>query len=104
VHCGNGPRRALHPARGFTGDTLFVGDVGRPDLSGDHTPQELAGMLCTSLHDKLLMLPDETEIFPAHGAGSLCGRPMGSERSSTIGKGRRTNYALQARTSEEFIR
>ena len=87
----------------FTGDTLFVGDVGRPDLSRDHTPQELAAMLYYSLHDKLLKFPDETEIFPAHGAGSLCGRQMGSERSSTIGKERRTNYALQARSSDEFV-
>src|SRR4029077_3346704 len=82
----------------------FVGDVGRPDLSGDRTPQELAAMLYKSLHEKLLSLPDETEIYPAHGAGSLCGRQMGSERSSTIGKERSTNYALQARTCEEFIR
>jgi len=92
-----------HPRAVFTGDTLFVGDVGRPDLSGDHTPQELAALLYASLHEKLLKLPDDTEIFPAHGAGSLCGRQMGSERSSTIGKQRRTNYALQARSSEEFI-
>jgi hydroxyacylglutathione hydrolase len=92
-----------HPRAVFTGDTLFVGDVGRPDLSGDHTPQELAAMLYQSLHEKLLKLPDDTEIFPAHGAGSLCGRQMGSERSSTIGKQRRTNYALLARSSEEFI-
>ncbi|WP_263367926.1 MBL fold metallo-hydrolase [Edaphobacter bradus] len=91
------------PKAVFTGDTLFVGDVGRPDLSGDQTPQELAAMLYRSLHEKLLKLPDETEIFPAHGAGSLCGRQMGSERSSTIGKERRTNYALQARNCEEFI-
>ena len=87
----------------FTGDTLFVGDVGRPDLSGDHTPQALAAMLYASLNDKLLKFPDETEIYPAHGAGSLCGRQMGSERSSTIGKERRTNYALQAHSSEEFV-
>jgi hydroxyacylglutathione hydrolase len=92
------------PRAVFTGDTLFVGDVGRPDLSGDHTPQELARMLYSSLHDKLLKLPDETEIFPAHGAGSLCGRQMGTERSSTIGKERRTNYALQAPNCDEFIR
>src|SRR6266849_1414322 len=92
------------PRAVFTGDTLFVGDVGRPDLSGDRTPQELAAMLYKSLHEKLLTLPDETEIFPAHGAGSLCGRQMGSERSSTIGKERSTNYALQARTCEEFVR
>lgn len=91
------------PRAVFTGDTLFVGDVGRPDLSGDHTPQELAAMLYKSLHEKLLKLPDETEIFPAHGAGSLCGRQMSSERSSTIGKERRTNYALQAKTSDEFV-
>src|SRR5271168_3168883 len=91
------------PRAVFTGDTLFVGDVGRPDLSGDHTPQELAAMLYQSLHNKLLKLPDDTEIFPAHGAGSLCGRQMGSERSSTIGKQRRTNYALLARSEEEFI-
>jgi hydroxyacylglutathione hydrolase len=92
------------PRAVFTGDTLFVGDVGRPDLSGDHTPQELAAMLYRSLHERLLKLPDETEIFPAHGAGSLCGRQMGAERSSTIGKERRGNYALRAESSEAFIR
>src|SRR5216683_5561173 len=91
------------PGAVFTGDTLFVGDVGRPDLSGDHTPQELAAMLYRSLNEKLLKFPDETEIYPAHGAGSLCGRQMGPERSSTIGKERRTNYALHARSSEEFV-
>jgi hydroxyacylglutathione hydrolase len=87
----------------FTGDTLFVGDVGRPDLSGDRTPQELAAMLYRSLHEKLLRLPDETQVYPAHGAGSLCGRQMSTERSSTIGKERATNYALQAGSCEEFI-
>jgi hydroxyacylglutathione hydrolase len=87
----------------FTGDTLFVGDVGRPDLSATHTPQELAALLYCSLHDKLLKLPDDTEVYPAHGAGSLCGRQMSSERSSTIGKERLTNYALQARSSDEFV-
>lgn len=91
------------PSAVFTGDTLFVGDVGRPDLSGDHTPQELAAMLFASLHEKLLTLPDETAIYPAHGAGSLCGRQMSTDRSSTIGRERRMNYALQASTSEEFI-
>jgi hydroxyacylglutathione hydrolase len=91
------------PKAVFTGDTLFVGDVGRPDLSGDRTPQELAAMLYQSLHEKLLKLPDETQIYPAHGAGSLCGRQMSTERSSTIGKERRTNYALQAGSPEEFI-
>src|SRR5437588_2689485 len=96
---GESPR----PKALFTGDTLFVGDVGRPDLSAEHTPQQLAAMLYHSLHDKLLKFPDETEIYPAHGAGSLCGRQMSTERSSTIGKERRTNYALQARNPEEFI-
>jgi len=87
----------------FTGDTLFIGDVGRPDLSATHTPQELAAILYQSLRQKLLTLPDDTEIFPAHGAGSLCGRQMSSESSSTIGKQRQSNYALLAPTSEEFV-
>ncbi len=91
------------PKKVFTGDTLFVGDVGRPDLSGSHTPQQLAALLYKSLHEKLLTLPDDTEIFPAHGAGSLCGRQMSSESSSTIAKERRSNYALQAKTCDEFI-
>jgi glyoxylase-like metal-dependent hydrolase (beta-lactamase superfamily II) len=76
------------PQTVFTGDTLFVGDVGRPDLSATHTPQELAAILYQSIHEKLLTLPDDTQIFPAHGAGSLCGRQMSSESSSTIGKQR----------------
>lgn len=91
------------PQAVFTGDTLFVGDVGRPDLSATHTPQEVAAILYQSIHEKLLTLPDDTEIFPAHGAGSLCGRQMSSESSSTIGKQRQSNYALLARTSEEFV-
>jgi hydroxyacylglutathione hydrolase len=91
------------PSYLFTGDTLFVGDVGRPDLSATHTPQQLAALLYDSLHQKLLTLPDDTQIFPAHGAGSLCGRQMSSESSSTIGKQRESNYALLARSSEEFV-
>ena len=91
------------PAAVFTGDTLFVGDVGRPDLSPTHTPQQLAAIMYRSIHEKLLTLPDDTEIFPAHGAGSLCGRQMSSESSSTIGKQQQSNYALLARTSEEFV-
>lgn len=91
------------PVLVFTGDTLFVGDVGRPDLSPTHTPQQLAAALYQSLHEKLLTLPDNTEIYPAHGAGSLCGRNMSSESSSTIGKQRQSNYALLARNCEEFI-
>ncbi len=96
----NAPER---PASVFTGDTLFVGDVGRPDLSAAHTPQQLAAIMYDSIHKQLLALPDDTQIFPAHGAGSLCGRQMNSESSSTIGKQRQSNYALQARTSEEFV-
>jgi len=92
------------PATVFTGDTLFVGDVGRPDLSPTHTPQQLAAILYKSIHEKLLTLPDDTEIFPAHGAGSLCGRQMSAESSSTIGRQRESNYALLARTSDEFVR
>jgi glyoxylase-like metal-dependent hydrolase (beta-lactamase superfamily II)/rhodanese-related sulfurtransferase len=91
------------PQTVFTGDTLFIGDVGRPDLSANHTPQQLAAILYQSIHEKLLTLPDNTEIYPAHGAGSLCGRQMSSESSSTIGDQRRTNYALLARSSDEFV-
>ena len=88
----------------LTGDTLFLGDVGRPDLSKTHTPSELAGLLYDSLHHKLLTLADEVLVYPAHGAGSLCGRNMRAERSSTIGTERLTNYALQIKGREEFIR
>lgn len=87
----------------LTGDTLFIGDVGRPDLSPQHTPQELAGLLYDSLRQKLLRLPDSTLVYPAHGAGSLCGRSMRAERSSTIGTERLTNYALQIGSREEFV-
>ncbi len=87
----------------LTGDTLFIGDVGRPDLSPRHTPAQLAGLLYDSLHHKLLALPDEALVYPAHGAGSLCGKNMRAERSSTIGTERLTNYALQIQSREEFI-
>src|SRR5215813_1984943 len=88
----------------LTGDTLFIGDVGRPDLSDSHTPQQLAALLYDSLHHKLLKLDDEVRVYPAHGAGSLCGRNMRAERSSTIGTERLTNYALQIRSRDEFVR
>jgi rhodanese-related sulfurtransferase len=88
----------------LTGDTLFIGDVGRPDLSKSHTAQQLAGMLYDSLQGKLLKLSDDVLVYPAHGAGSLCGRNMRAERSSTIGTERLTNYALQFKTREEFVR
>lgn len=87
----------------LTGDTLFIGDVGRPDLSPSHTPQQLAGLLYDSLHQKVLSLPDGVRVYPAHGAGSLCGRQMSSERSSTIGEQRVANYALRAATRDEFV-
>jgi hydroxyacylglutathione hydrolase len=88
----------------LTGDTLFIGDVGRPDLSPRHTPAQLAGLLYDSLHTKLMTLPDSVLVYPAHGAGSLCGKNMRAERSSTIGTERLTNYALQITSREEFIR
>jgi hydroxyacylglutathione hydrolase len=89
----------------LTGDTLFVGDVGRPDLltSVGHTREELAARLHDSLHTKLLTLPDETRVFPAHGAGSACGKHLSTELSSTIGVQRRENYALLAPDRETFI-
>ena len=88
----------------LTGDTLFIGDVGRPDLSPWHTPAQLAGLLYDSLHGKLLTLADNVLVYPAHGAGSLCGKNMRAERSSTIGTERLTNYALQIKSREEFVR
>lgn len=96
--------RGEEPFAVLTGDALFIGDVGRPDLSKDRTPQELAGLLFDSLHSKLLTLPDSVEVYPAHGAGSLCGRQMRPERVSTIGKERATNYALRPKTRDEFVR
>jgi hydroxyacylglutathione hydrolase len=89
----------------LTGDVLFIGDVGRPDLLGSRmSARELAGMLHDSLHNKLLNLPDEVRVFPAHGAGSLCGRNISDERTSTIGHERQFNYALQPMPKEDFLR
>lgn len=90
----------------LTGDTLFVGDVGRPDLAGalGYTPQAMAAMMYDSLHEKLLKLPDETEVYPAHGAGSMCGKSLSNETSSTIGAQRKFNYALQPMSKEDFVR
>ena len=93
------------PQAVLTGDTLFIGDVGRPDLLGAKmSAEELAGMLYDSLHEKLLKLPDSVAVYPAHGAGSLCGRNISSETSSSIGQQRRFNYALRPMPREEFIR
>ena len=95
-----------HPYAVLTGDTLFIGDVGRPDLmaSVGITAAELAGMLYDSLHQKLLPLPDETLVYPAHGAGSMCGKNLSSETVSTLGVQRRCNYALQPMSKDAFIR
>ena len=89
----------------LTGDTLFIGDVGRPDLlaSVGVTADELARQLYHSLHERLLTLPDETKVFPAHGAGSACGKNLSTETVSTIGEQRRTNYALAPMTEDEFV-
>src|ERR1700686_4804330 len=95
--------KSSQPWAVLTGDTLFIGDVGRPDLSPRHTPKELAGLLYDSLHNKLLTLADNVLVYPAHGAGSLCGKNMRAERSSTIGIERLTNYALQIKSREEFV-
>ena len=93
------------PRMVLTGDTLFIGDVGRPDLAGGRggTPEAMAGLLYDSLHGKLLNLPDDVLVYPAHGAGSLCGRNISTQTSSTIGEQRRSNYALQAMPRETFI-
>jgi rhodanese-related sulfurtransferase/glyoxylase-like metal-dependent hydrolase (beta-lactamase superfamily II) len=95
--------KSISPWAVLTGDTLFIGDVGRPDLSPRHTPAQLAGLLYDSLHTKLLTLHDNVVVYPAHGAGSLCGKNMRAEKSSTIGTERLTNYALQIKNREEFI-
>ncbi len=89
----------------LTGDTLFIGDVGRPDLltSVGVTAEELGTMLYRSVHDKLLTLPDDTKVFPGHGAGSACGKSLSTETSSTIGEQRRTNYALAPMGVDEFV-
>ena len=94
------------PLKVLTGDTLFVGDVGRPDLAGarGYTPQQMAGMMFDSLHGKLLKLGDAVEVWPAHGAGSMCGRNISKETSSTIGEQRRFNYALAPMERDEFVR
>jgi glyoxylase-like metal-dependent hydrolase (beta-lactamase superfamily II)/rhodanese-related sulfurtransferase len=94
--------RGHDPAAVFCGDTLFVGDVGRPDLFPNRA-QELASKLYDSLHKKLLSLPDSCEVYPAHGEGSLCGRALGAKRSSTIGYEKKYNYALQIPDRTEFI-
>ncbi len=89
----------------FTGDTLFVGDVGRPDLlDGKITKEELAGMMYDSLNNKIKILPDEVLVYPAHGPGSACGKSMGKETWSTIGHQKKTNYALLATSKDALVK
>ncbi len=89
----------------FTGDTLFIGDVGRPDLAikGDLTETDLAGMLYDSLHIKIMPLADDVIVYPAHGAGSACGKNMSKETTDTLGNQKLFNYALRARSKDEFV-
>jgi hydroxyacylglutathione hydrolase len=88
----------------FTGDTLFVGDVGRPDLSsGDMSKEELAGIMYETIQQKILPLADDVLVYPAHGAGSSCGKNLGPQAYSTIGEEKQTNYALQPQSKEAFI-
>ena len=98
--------RIPSPQKILTGDTLFVGDVGRPDLAGGkgYTPPMMAAMMYDTLHNKLLKLSNDVEVYPAHGAGSMCGRNLSKETSSTIGDERQSNYALQPMSKDEFVR
>lgn len=98
-------RSTTEPAAVLTGDTLFVGDVGRPDLrvALGWAASDLGALLYDSLHSKLLPLPDASLVYPAHGAGSLCGKAISKETVSTIGEQRRVNYALQPMSKESFI-
>ena len=98
-------RSDSHPLRRLTGDTLFVGDVGRPDLrvALGWSASSLANRLYDSLRTKLLPLPDDSLVYPAHGAGSLCGKALGNETFTTIGEQRRWNYALQPMSRDAFV-
>jgi hydroxyacylglutathione hydrolase len=98
-------RGVTHPHAVLTGDTLFVGDVGRPDLRAalGWSAASLGNLLYDSLRTKLLALPDDSLVYPAHGAGSLCGKALGKETFSTIGEQRRSNYALQPMGREAFV-
>ena len=98
-------RREPEPEAVLTGDTLFIGDVGRPDLrvALGWSAADLGGLLYESLRTKLLPLPDGTRLFPAHGAGSPCGKAISRETTSTMGEQRRSNYALQPMPKETFV-
>jgi glyoxylase-like metal-dependent hydrolase (beta-lactamase superfamily II)/rhodanese-related sulfurtransferase len=100
------PAEPGKPMKVLTGDTLFIGDVGRPDLAGGkgYSAEQMAGMLYDSLQQKLMNLSDETEVYPAHGAGSMCGRNISKDTSSTIGQQRLFNYALKPMSKDEFVK
>ena len=97
----NGKENAI-----FSGDTLFIGDVGRPDLAvkSDLTQEDLAGLLYESLQNKILTLPDDVIVYPGHGAGSACGKNMSKETTDKLGNQKRFNYALQAKSKEQFVK
>ena len=98
-------RENEQPIAVFTGDLLFVNDVGRPDLrDADEDPSALAGKLYDSLHEKILTLPDEVKVYPAHGAGSLCGRAISDAPFSLVGQERKLNWAMQIKERDEFVR
>ena len=98
-------RENSQPTVVFTGDLLFVNDVGRPDLrDADEDPSELAGKLYDSLHDKILTLPDEVKVYPSHGAGSLCGRAISDAPFSLVGQERKLNWAMQIKDRPDFVR
>ncbi|AGA78541.1 MBL fold metallo-hydrolase [Echinicola vietnamensis] len=103
LHDESGNAKAI-----FTGDTLFIGDVGRPDLAqkvaADLTQEKQAGHLYDSLRNKIMPLPDDLVVYPAHGAGSACGKNMSKETSDTLGNQKKTNYALQEMSKEEFVK
>lgn len=98
-------REKEQPVAVFTGDLLFVNDVGRPDLrDADEDPSELAGKLYDSLHEKILTLPDDVKVYPSHGAGSLCGRAISDAPFSLVGQERKLNWAMQIKERAEFVR
>jgi rhodanese-related sulfurtransferase/glyoxylase-like metal-dependent hydrolase (beta-lactamase superfamily II) len=101
----DGQRDASEPYAVLTGDTLFIGDVGRPDLRAalGWSATDLGRLLYRSIHERLLPLPDDTLVYPAHGAGSLCGKKISKDTVSTMGEQRRTNYALQPMSEAEFV-
>src|SRR5437588_120521 len=98
-------RSATAPHAVLTGDTLFIGDVGRPDLrvALGWSAADLGGLLYDSLREKLMALPDESLVYPAHGAGSLCGKALSKETVSTLGEQRQSNYALQPMSKAAFV-